>query len=83
MPDKHRVVITGMCALSALGATTRDLWNGLLANRSGVRRVQCLVASGITVTSGGEVDAVSPANIDRDHEIANRAIGDALLEAKR
>jgi 3-oxoacyl-(acyl-carrier-protein) synthase len=48
MRNKHRVVITGMGALSALGATTRDLWNGLLANRSGVRRVQRLVDSGIT-----------------------------------
>ncbi|MEN3325810.1 MAG: 3-oxoacyl-[acyl-carrier-protein] synthase [Acidobacteriota bacterium] len=81
--SRRRVVITGMGALSALGATTRDLWNGLLANRSGVRRVQRLVDSGITVTSGGEVDAVSPANIDRDHEIANRAIDDALAESKR
>ena len=81
--SKRRVVITGMGALSALGATTRDLWNGLLANRSGVRRVQRLADSGITVTSGGEVDAVSPANVDRDHEIANRAINDALAESKR
>ena len=81
--SKRRVVITGMGALSALGATTRDLWNGLLANRSGVTRVQRLVDSGITVTSGGEVDAVSPANVDRDHEIANRAIDDALAESKR
>ena len=75
---KRRVVITGMGALSALGATTDDLWNGLLANRSGVRRVQRLVESGITVTTGGEVDAVSPQNVDRDHEIADRAIEDAL-----
>ena len=56
MHDKRRVVITGMGALSALGATTHDLWNGLLANRSGVRRVQRLVDSGINVTTGGEVD---------------------------
>lgn len=83
MPDKPRVVITGMGALSALGPTTRDLWNGLLANRSGVRRVQRLVASGITVTTGGEVEAVSPENVDRDHELANRAIDDALRESKR
>ena len=55
---KRRVVITGMGALSALGASTGELWNGLLANRSGVRRVQRLVDSGITVTTGGEVDAV-------------------------
>ena len=53
---KRRVVITDMGALSALGATTHDLWNGLLANRSGVRRVQRLVDSGINVTTGGEVD---------------------------
>ena len=83
MSDKRRVVITGMGALSALGATRQELWNGLLANRSGVRRVQRLVDSGINVTTGGEVDAVSPENIDRDHVIANRAIGDALAEAKR
>jgi 3-oxoacyl-[acyl-carrier-protein] synthase II len=81
--SKRRVVITGMGALSALGATTRDLWNGLLENRSGVRRVQRLVDSGIIVTSGGEVDAVSPENVERDHEIANRAIDDALRESKR
>ena len=81
--SKRRVVITGMGALSALGATTRDLWNGLLENRSGVRRVQRLVDSGITVTSGGEVDAVSPENVNRDHEIANRAIDNALAGSKR
>ena len=83
MHDKRRVVITGMGALSALGATTRELWNGLLANRSGVRTVPRLVESGITVTTGGEVEGVSPQNVDRDHEIANRAIEDALAEAKR
>ncbi|HXU10255.1 MAG TPA: beta-ketoacyl synthase N-terminal-like domain-containing protein, partial [Blastocatellia bacterium] len=83
MSGKRRVVITGMGALSALGASTRELWDGLLANRSGVRRVQRLVDSGITVTSGGEVDAVSPENVERDHEIANRAIDDALAESKR
>jgi len=83
MHNKQRVVITGMGALSALGATTRDLWNGLLADRSGVRRVKRLVDSGITVTSGGEVDAVSHENIERDHEIANRAIDGALAESKR
>jgi len=83
MSHKRRVVITGMGALSALGATTRELWDGLLANRSGVRRVQRLVDSGITVTTGGEVDAVSAENVERDHEIANRAIDDALGESKR
>src|ERR1043165_2909808 len=83
MHDKRRVVISGRGALSALGATTQELWNGLLANRSGVRRVKRLVDSGINVTTGGEVDAVSHENIDRDHVIANRAIDDALAESNR
>ena len=83
MNKNCRIVITGMGALSALGASTRDLWNGLLANRSGVSRVSRLVESGITVTTGGEVEAVSSKNIDRDHEIANRAIEDALAESRR
>lgn len=83
MHDKRRVVITGMGALSALGATTQELWNGLLENRSGVRRVSRLVESGITVTTGGEVEAVSAQNVDRDHEIPNRAIEDALAESNR
>src|SRR4030095_16411954 len=83
MNDKRRVVITGMGALSALGATTQDLWNGLRANRSGVRRVKRLVDSGINVTTGGEVDAVSTQDVDRDHVIANRAIDHALAESKR
>ncbi len=39
--------------------------------------------SGITVTTGGDVAAVSPQNVDRDYEIANRAIEDALAEARR
>ena len=83
MQDRNRVVITGMGALSALGATTQELWNGLLANRSGVRRVPRLVDSGISVTTGGEVEAVSPHNVERDHEIASRAIEDALVESNR
>src|SRR5882672_4271183 len=80
---RRRVVITGTGALSALGRTTQDLWNGLIANRPGIRTVDRLVASGITVTTGGEVDAVPHDQIDRDHEIANRAIDYALASAKR
>ena len=47
------------------------------------KSVQRLVDSGINVTTGGEVDAISPQNVDRDHEMANRAIEDALAESKR
>lgn len=79
--DRRRVVITGTGALSALGPTARELWDGLLANRAGIRTVSRLVASGIVVTTGGEVDTVPHDQIDRDYEIADRAIKDALAEA--
>ena len=81
--NRRRVVITGAGALSALGSTTRELWEGLLANRAGIRTVSRLVASGIVVTTGGEVDAVPHDQIDRDYQIADRAIGNALTEAGR
>lgn len=81
--DERRVVITGTGALSALGSSTQELWEGLLANRPGIRTVERLVATGITVTTGGEVDAVPHDQVDRDHLIANRAIDDALAEARR
>ena len=82
MNAESRVVITGMGALSALGATPGELWTGLLEGRSGVGRVAHLVASGITVTTGGEVKAVAHDYVDRDLEIAQRAIEDALVSAK-
>jgi len=49
----RRVVITGTGALSALGPTTQELWDGLIANRPGIRTVERLVTSGISVTTGG------------------------------
>lgn len=82
MTDDRRVVITGTGALSALGATSDDLWAGLLHNRSGVGRVSRLIDSGIVVTTGGEVNAVPNELVDRDREIANRAIHQALAASK-
>jgi 3-oxoacyl-[acyl-carrier-protein] synthase II len=81
MSAERRVVITGAGALSALGATPEELWRGLLGGRSGVGRISHLVSSGINVTTGGEVRAVAHDRIDRDREIARRAIDDALRAA--
>ncbi len=83
----RRVVITGTGALSALGATADELWQGLLDDRSGIRRLPRFAAMGLDVTTGGEVDAVpaSHAQVDGDQErdlaLADCAIGDALAEA--
>jgi 3-oxoacyl-[acyl-carrier-protein] synthase II len=79
---ERRVVITGTGALSALGATTDEMWEGLTSGRSGVRRLSRLVDAGLTVTTGGDVEAVPYDLKDRDHKIANRAIDDALACAR-
>ncbi|HYY56106.1 MAG TPA: beta-ketoacyl-[acyl-carrier-protein] synthase family protein [Pyrinomonadaceae bacterium] len=82
MTGERRVVITGAGALSALGATPEELWAGLLDGRSGIGRVSHLVTSGISVTTGGEVSVVPHDRIDRDREIARRAVQDALAAAR-
>jgi 3-oxoacyl-[acyl-carrier-protein] synthase II len=83
MSAMRRVVITGTGALSALGATSEELWTGLLASRNGIRRVPYLVRTGLNVTTGGIVEAVPYDRIDRDRELARRAIQDALVAAGR
>lgn len=81
--SRRRVVITGTGALSALGATPAALWQGLLEDRSGIRRLPRLVALGLPVTTGGEVEPETPETpgAERDLAVAGRAIGDALAEA--
>jgi 3-oxoacyl-[acyl-carrier-protein] synthase II len=78
----RRVVITGTGALSALGATPDALWQGLLEDRSGIRRLPRLVALGLEVTTGGEIE---PQPLEtgetRDLALAGRAIDDALAAA--
>ena len=78
--SRCRVVITGTGALSALGSTPEELWQGLLEDRSGIRRLPRLVAMGLEVTTGGEVTWAEPGE-ERDLAMAGRAIGDALAAA--
>jgi 3-oxoacyl-[acyl-carrier-protein] synthase II len=77
----RRVVITGTGAVSALGATTDALWNGLLAARSGIRSLPRFVTAGLPVTTGGEVEVTPCHQSERDQSIANLAIAEALSMA--
>jgi 3-oxoacyl-[acyl-carrier-protein] synthase II len=81
--SRPRVVITGTGALSALGATPEALWQGLLAGRSGIRRLPHLAALGLEVTTGGEVAPEDSPDGERDLALAGRAIADALAAAGR
>ena len=54
-PDSERVVITGMGALSPLGHSVQDLWDGLLEGRSGIAPITQFDASHMPTRFAGEV----------------------------
>jgi 3-oxoacyl-[acyl-carrier-protein] synthase II len=72
------VVVTGVGALSALGGGVAALWEGLLAGRSGIRRIERFAAARLPVTTGGEVDGFPHDLPDRDVQMGRRAIAEAL-----
>jgi 3-oxoacyl-[acyl-carrier-protein] synthase II len=51
----RRVVITGMGCVTPLGIGRESFWNGLLAGRSGVRRIRAFDASSFPVQIAAEV----------------------------
>jgi 3-oxoacyl-[acyl-carrier-protein] synthase II len=56
---RPRVVITGLGAVTALG-TARSLWEGLVAGRSGIRRLETIETEHVPVKIGGEVRDFDP-----------------------
>ncbi|MFZ9846513.1 MAG: beta-ketoacyl synthase N-terminal-like domain-containing protein, partial [Candidatus Limnocylindrus sp.] len=63
MSEAHRVVVTGMGAVSPLGRGVDALWSGLLAGRSGIRRLEGLDLTGQEVDFGGQVPDFDPSDI--------------------
>jgi 3-oxoacyl-[acyl-carrier-protein] synthase II len=55
-----RVVVTGLGAVSPLGIGVPALWEGLVAGRSGVRRVQHFDTENLTVKIAAEVPDFDP-----------------------
>jgi 3-oxoacyl-[acyl-carrier-protein] synthase II len=91
---RPRVVITGMGAITPLGSTVAELWDGLLAGRSGITRITHFDASPLPCQIAGEVKGFDPAryiNIKEARRMARcsqmvlataqEAIQDAGLEA--
>lgn len=56
----HRVVVTGLGAVSPLGLDVPSLWDGLCAGRSGIGPITRFDASGYPVTFAGEVRGFEP-----------------------
>jgi len=62
---RHRVVITGLGAVTALGGV-HALWNSLIEGQSGIRRLETIDVEHVPVKIGGEVRDFDPeAYIDR------------------
>jgi beta-ketoacyl-acyl-carrier-protein synthase II len=57
-----RVVITGMGAMTSLGCSPQLLWDGLLAGRSGVRRITQFDPSDFPCQIAGEVTDFDPSD---------------------
>ena len=51
----RRVVVTGMGAVSPLGNDVASTWEGLVAGRSGVRRIEAFDPSRLNSQMAGEV----------------------------
>ena len=57
---RPRVVITGLGAITPLGNTVRETWEGLLAGRSGIARITQFDASDLPVQIAGEIKGFEP-----------------------
>ncbi|HIP96433.1 MAG TPA: beta-ketoacyl-[acyl-carrier-protein] synthase II [Anaerolineae bacterium] len=61
-PDEQRVVITGLGAITPLGLTIRDTWEGLINGKSGVATITQFDASEFPVRIAAEVKGFDPKN---------------------
>ena len=57
---RTRVVITGLGAITPLGLTAAELWDGLTAGRSGITRITQFDASKLSCQVAGEIKGFEP-----------------------
>lgn len=57
---KHRVVITGLGAITPLGSSVSKYWEGLKAGQSGIAAIAAIDASALPVQFAGEVKDFEP-----------------------
>lgn len=56
----QRAVITGMGAITCLGLNIQELWSGLIAGRSGIRKITQFDASAYPCQIAGEIEGFHP-----------------------
>jgi len=82
--DKRRVVITGVGMITPLGIGVEQSWNGLLAGRSGIKKITQFDAANFPTRIAGEVDGFNPEEYIEPKEIKkmDRFIHFALAAAQ-
>ncbi|HQE92366.1 MAG TPA: beta-ketoacyl-ACP synthase II [Anaerolineae bacterium] len=60
MPERTRVVVTGMGAITPVGLSVRETWENALAGKSGIAPIQRFDASPYPVRIAGEVKGFDP-----------------------
>ena len=58
--NRKRVVITGLGAVTCLGSSVEQLWDGLINGRSGIRRITQFDPSELPCQIGGEIPDFEP-----------------------
>jgi 3-oxoacyl-[acyl-carrier-protein] synthase II len=71
--ERKRVVVTGVGAITPIGNTGADFWSGLVAGRSGIRRITQFDPSQHTSQVAGEVEGFDPLDY-MDKKEAKRTI---------
>lgn len=88
--SRPRVVITGIGAISPLGTTPEQLWEGLIQGRSGIRRITQFDPTNLPCQIAGEIPDFDPENymdkkearrIARSSQIALAAAIEAVRDA--
>ncbi len=89
--SKKRVVVTGMGAITPLGLTVKDYWQGLINGKSGIVPITAFDCSNYTIKVGGEINGFEPTNymdikrVDRTSRVTQFGIAAtkmAIAEAK-
>lgn len=90
MPDRVRVVVTGMGAITPIGLSVRETWAQALAGKSGIAPIQRFDASEYPVRIAGEVKDFDPQRymsrkearrMARCSQFAVAAVQEALADA--
>jgi 3-oxoacyl-[acyl-carrier-protein] synthase II len=89
--ELKRVVVTGLGAITPLGKTAKEYWEGLIQGRSGIGPITLFDASGLNCQIAGEVKGFDPCDymnrkdakhMDRFAQFAIAASHQAITDAK-